>query len=78
MQINQQPVSRAPNGVLSDNPVYLRLLPNELSAFTQRARTENRSLSSMARLLILQALEVDTVNSKPSPAQAHAVPIARS
>ncbi len=47
---------RAPIGVVTDKPVYIRLRPEELQKFKARAATEGRSLGNMDRVLILSAL----------------------
>ena len=47
---------RAPNGVVTARPIYIRLLPAELERMKARAATEGRSLGNMGRLLILSAL----------------------
>jgi hypothetical protein len=47
---------RAPNGVVTARPLYIRLLPAELEKIKARAATEGRSLGNMGRLLILSAL----------------------
>ncbi|SDO94547.1 hypothetical protein SAMN04488595_103170 [Ralstonia sp. 25mfcol4.1] len=50
------PVSRAPRGVLKDKPISMRLLSKEREQLEQLALVENRSLSSLARLILLEGL----------------------
>ncbi len=52
------PVTRSPRGVLTEKPVYMRLLPAERLELEQLAVQENRSISSLARLLLLEGLAV--------------------
>ena len=54
--MNKQPISRAPRGVVSARPVYVRLMPAELETLTQLARQQNCSLASMARRILLHRL----------------------
>lgn len=51
------PVTRSPRGVLSDKPVCVRLLPEERTKLERLAVSENRSVSSLARLVLLAGLE---------------------
>lgn len=50
------PLSRAPRGVLSDKPVCMRLLPEERQTLERLARKEKRSISSLARLVLLAGI----------------------
>ncbi len=50
------PVSRSPRGVLKDKPVSMRLLSTERDQLERMALEENRSLSSLARLVLLEGL----------------------
>ena len=70
--------SRAPNGILSRKPIYVCLSEDENVLFKQRALAEHRSLSSMARMLILQSLAANQEQSNPLSMHAHAAPIVRS
>lgn len=54
--MNKQPISRAPRGVVSARPVYVRLMPAELDTLTQLAHQQNCSLASMARRMLLHSL----------------------
>lgn len=47
---------RAPNGVLSDKPIPIRLLPSERSELVELAKREQRSLASVSRLVLLRGL----------------------
>jgi hypothetical protein len=53
MPVNKVRITRSPQGVLSDHPVYMRLMPNERSALEQLASRQLRSMSSVARLIFL-------------------------
>jgi len=53
MPVNKVRITRSPQGVLSDHPVYMRLMPNERSVLEQLARLQLRSMSSVARLVFL-------------------------
>ncbi|MDC6179533.1 hypothetical protein PP727_20880 [Ralstonia solanacearum] len=50
------PLSRAPRGVLSEKPVCMRLLPEERQTLERMAREEKRSISSLARLVLLAGI----------------------
>ncbi|UBM11714.1 hypothetical protein [Cupriavidus metallidurans] len=52
------PRTRSPRGVLSDKPVCVRLLPAERQKLERLAMKENRSVSSLARLILLEGLAV--------------------
>lgn len=47
---------RAPNGVLSDKPIPVRLLPAERNELEELAKREQRSLASVSRLVLLRGL----------------------
>ena len=67
---------RAPNGVVTARPIYIRLLPAELDHMKARAATEGRSLGNMGRLLILSALNQQrTGESTQSTVQPHATSV---
>lgn len=51
------PRSRAPNGVMSDKPVGMRLKATEKADLATMAEQQNRSESSLARLIYLRGLE---------------------
>jgi hypothetical protein len=78
MQTTRQPFSRAPNGVLSKDPIYVRLSEEEHALFVQRALAEHRSLSGMGRILILQALHTDKEQDNSVSVQQQADFIERS
>ncbi|MGR3754960.1 hypothetical protein [Edwardsiella anguillarum] len=48
--------SRAPRGVMSNKPIAMRLLPAEIKELEEIALEQNRSFSSMARLIYLQGI----------------------
>lgn len=56
---------RAPNGVVSNKPIALRLEPSELDRVKKLAAREQRSLASVARLLTLRSLADCERNKKP-------------
>lgn len=47
---------RSPRGTVTDKPVAVRLLPSERQQLEEVAAKEQRCLSNMARLLMLQGL----------------------
>ncbi|SDZ71290.1 hypothetical protein SAMN05518854_11766 [Variovorax sp. YR266] len=49
---------RAPNGVISDKPIPIRLLPAERAKLEKMAEREQRSLASVSRLVLLRGLAV--------------------
>ncbi|UEP52049.1 hypothetical protein LMA00_21720 [Burkholderia ambifaria] len=51
------PVTRSPRGVLSSKPVYMRLMPDERRVLEELSAAENRSTSSVARLIYLEGIE---------------------
>ncbi|WP_174960168.1 hypothetical protein [Burkholderia aenigmatica] len=51
------PVKRSPRGVLSNKPVYMRLMPDERRALEEMSAFLNRSTSSIARLIYLEGVE---------------------
>ncbi|WP_224798193.1 hypothetical protein [Idiomarina abyssalis] len=55
----QQPkrLFRSPKGVVTNKPIYVRLMPEELEEFQQIANQEVRSISAQARLFIVEAME---------------------
>jgi len=48
--------SRAPQGVMAHRPVAMRLLPAEIAELEAISLEENRSMSSMARLIYLNGI----------------------
>ena len=67
---------RAPNGVVTARPIYIRLLPAAPHHMKARAATEGRSLGNMGRLLILSALNQQrTGESTQSTVQPHATSV---
>ena len=48
---------RAPHGVVTNKPIGLRLLPQELTDFKALCVRENRPLANMARLIVVRSLE---------------------
>lgn len=70
------PVKRSPQGVLSQKPVYMRLMPDERRALEELSEVLNRSTSSVARLLYLQGVEQYRANVTGVSAQPHATHVA--
>ncbi len=58
--------SRAPRGVMSNKPVAMRLLPAEIAELEALAMDQNRSMSSMARIIFLNGITFfrQSVNEK--------------
>ena len=58
--------SRAPRGVMSNKPVAMRLLPAEIAELEALALDQNRSKSSMARIIFLNGITFfrQSVNEK--------------
>lgn len=58
--------SRAPRGVMSNKPVAMRLLPAEIAELEALALEQNRSMSSMARIIFLNDITLfrQSVNEK--------------
>lgn len=55
---------RAPNGVSSNAPIALRMLPKELERVRALAARENRPVANMCRVLVLHAMtQVEQANS---------------
>lgn len=51
-----KPSRRVPNGAVSDKPIAVRLLPEELKRVKARAKREQRSMASVLRLAALRGL----------------------
>ncbi|VBR08900.1 hypothetical protein [Burkholderia pseudomallei] len=66
------PVTRSPRGVLSNKPVYMRLMPDERRALEKLSASLNRSTSSVARLIYLEGVERYQAKVTDTSAQAHA------
>ena len=66
-------ITRSPQGVLSDHPVYMRLMPDERSVLEQLASRQLRSMSSVARLVYLAGVKpyTSSVNDVREPAHKH-------
>jgi hypothetical protein len=47
---------RVPNGAISERPIALRLLPDELERVKEKADREQRSMASVCRLAVLRDL----------------------
>ena len=59
-----KPSRRAPNGVVTNKPIPIRLLPAERAAVEQLADREQRSLASTCRLVLLRGL-ADSERDRP-------------
>lgn len=51
---------RSPNGVVSERPIALRLMPQELAQVKELAAKEDRSMASVCRRLVLASLSTQT------------------
>lgn len=69
------PVTRSPRGVLSNKPVYMRLMPNERRTLEELSASQNRSTSSVARLIYLEGVKRYQAKVTDASAQAHANPV---
>lgn len=76
MTPKRAPVTRSPRGVLSSKPVYMRLMPDERHMLEHLASVQNRSTSSVARLIYLAGVEHYRTKVIRSAAQRHANPVA--
>lgn len=57
MSLKHAPVTRSPRGVLSSKPVYMRLMPDERRTLQWLSAVQNRSTSSIARLVFLEGID---------------------
>ena len=48
---------RAPHGVVTNKPIGLRLLPQDLTDIKALCAKEERPLANMARLIVVRSLE---------------------
>lgn len=55
--------TRAPNGVVNNKPIALRLLPDELEQIKNLAATEKRPMANMCRILVTQGLAQHKANA---------------
>jgi hypothetical protein len=70
------PVTRSPRGVLSSKPVYMRLMPDERRTLEALSTSQNRSTSSVARLIYLEGVTRYQNKVSGSATQEHANSIA--
>jgi hypothetical protein len=70
---NKPPVRRSPQGVLSSKPVYMRLMPDERRALEELSTSQNRSTSSVARLVYLQGVDRYKDKVSESAPQPHSI-----
>ena len=56
---------RAPNGVVTNKPIPLRLMPDERAKVEKLAAREQRSLASVCRLALLRGLADCERSKKP-------------
>jgi hypothetical protein len=64
------PTRRSPRGVLSSKPVYMRLMPEERDQLEKLSALQNRSTSSVARLIYLEGIAgyaAEIVGIQPLP-----------
>lgn len=57
------PRKRAPHGVVTERPIALRLLPDELKQVQELAAAEKRPVANMCRLIVMQGIK--TYRVKP-------------
>ena len=76
MPRKKTPITRSPRGVLSSKPVYMRLMPDERRTLEELSAAQNRSTSSVARLIYLEGLERYQAKVIGSSPHAHANPVA--
>ena len=74
---NKPPVRRSPQGVLSSKPVYMRLMPDERRTLEELSASQNRSTSSVARLVYLQGIDRYKDKVSDSEPQPHSIQTAR-
>ena len=71
------PVTRSPRGVLSSKPVYMRLMPEERRLLEELSAAQNRSTSSVARLIYLEGIENYKAKTTSEATQPHSTLCAR-
>jgi hypothetical protein len=71
MTASTTPKKRAPRGVLSNKPVYMRLMPDERHKLDQLSTVQNQSTSSVARQVFLEGIEHYENHVMATVAQAH-------
>ena len=54
----QTTAKRAPNSVVTDKPIPVRLMPDEREQFVAKAKGESRSTAAFTRLMALRGFEV--------------------
>ncbi|OAI58254.1 hypothetical protein RSP795_24735 [Ralstonia solanacearum] len=67
MALAKPPVSPARRGMLTTRTVSTRLMPHELAALEAQALEENRSVSSMVRLMLIKGMEASGLAVLESP-----------
>lgn len=70
MPMTKHHAARSPRGVLTDKPVYVRLMPSEQAVLEASALEDGRSLSNMARVFILAGMRA-VGRRKPKQAPTH-------
>lgn len=63
--VASKPARRAPNGVVSEKPVVMRLSAAERARVERIAERESRSLGSTSRLLLLRGLDACEQGAQP-------------
>ncbi|WP_446325991.1 hypothetical protein [Burkholderia pseudomallei] len=74
----KDPVRRSPRGVLSSKPVYMRLMPEERRTLEELSAAQNRSTSSVARMIYLEGVEQYRSKGSDSADQQHSSSFAGS
>lgn len=65
------PIKRSPQGVLSSKPVYMRLMPSERHRLDELSAAQNRSISSIARLVFLAGIDQYTEKISGNAPHSH-------
>lgn len=61
--MRQERRTYSPNGIASDKPIGVRLSHEHLQKVKEMAKTENRSMANMVRVLCIKGL--DALNQEP-------------
>lgn len=76
MPLRKVRIKRSPQGVLSSKPVYMRLMPDERRILEELSASQNRSTSSVARLIYLEGVERYRAKTIGSDTQPHSKSLA--
>lgn len=56
-KVSVMPRKRAPHGVVTERPIALRLMPDELKQVQELAAAEKRPVANMCRLIVMQGIK---------------------